>query len=351
MKAIPMLVQGTVLRFAADATVVFDPRAGMLQARRGAVRLALNDLCATVGDLVTALRNGINATDLEGWRQIQPEEGILRKLLDCGIVHVVVQVPPGGRSTATLEYLAAYTSEPMQALAAAQAANVVVVGLGGLGCEVVRHLAALGVRRLVCVDHDRVELSNLNRQLCYAPADVGRWKVEAIRDYLDRHHPETQIATHQKFVRSEADLLEALAKTQEPPNLILCCADEPVGQVELACLGAARRLGASFGFTAMQVGRGYWGLIVSDEAMMEAEGLFQAASELNTRAKVGAVRGAASWENSLLAAHFCDALVRRLAALRPGSQLDCMRSVEFLGPASTTLTDFRHSKMARGGQP
>ena len=58
-------------------------------------------------------------------------------------------------------------------------ARVAVVGLGGLGSIVAMYLAAMGVGRLLLVDSDRVEVSNLSRQLIYGEDDLGKAKAEA----------------------------------------------------------------------------------------------------------------------------------------------------------------------------
>ena len=70
-----------------------------------------------------------------------------------------------------------------------QAAALLVVGAGGLGCAVLPYLAAAGVGRLTIVDHDRVEESNLHRQPLYRMSDLGALKVHAARAALLRPEP------------------------------------------------------------------------------------------------------------------------------------------------------------------
>lgn len=62
--------------------------------------------------------------------------------------------------------------------------HVLIVGAGGLGSAAALYLAAGGVGRLTLADSDRVELSNLQRQILHGQADVGRAKAESGRDTL-----------------------------------------------------------------------------------------------------------------------------------------------------------------------
>ena len=75
------------------------------------------------------------------------------------------------------------------------AAKVAVVGLGGIGSPAVQYLAGAGVGRLVLIDDDRVEASNLHRQTIYATADVGTPKVEAARDAVARLNAHVAVDT------------------------------------------------------------------------------------------------------------------------------------------------------------
>ena len=73
------------------------------------------------------------------------------------------------------------------------AARVWVVGVGGLGSVVTMYLAAAGVGHLILADYDRVDLSNLQRQIAHRYEDVGRLKVDSARDTLLSLNPDADV--------------------------------------------------------------------------------------------------------------------------------------------------------------
>jgi sulfur-carrier protein adenylyltransferase/sulfurtransferase len=72
-------------------------------------------------------------------------------------------------------------------------ARVLVIGAGGLGCPVLSNLTAAGVGNIGIVDGDKVEISNLHRQLLYKSTDCGKLKVEAAQTNLQLQNPEVNV--------------------------------------------------------------------------------------------------------------------------------------------------------------
>ncbi len=82
--------------------------------------------------------------------------------------------------------------------------RVLVVGAGGLGSPAALYLAAAGVGELVIADDDRVDLSNLQRQILHGQADLGRPKVASARDSLQRLDPDLRVRALDQRLEGEA---------------------------------------------------------------------------------------------------------------------------------------------------
>ena len=72
-------------------------------------------------------------------------------------------------------------------------ASVLIIGIGGLGSSVIQYLNAAGVGKIGIVDYDKVELSNLNRQLIYKDSDIGKSKVDVAKNYISELNSSTKI--------------------------------------------------------------------------------------------------------------------------------------------------------------
>lgn len=84
-----------------------------------------------------------------------------------------------------------------------KAASVLIIGTGGLGSPVSLYLAAAGVGRIGIVDFDRVEYSNLQRQIIHGTEDVGRSKVDSAAETIASINPLIQIDKFDQAFTSE----------------------------------------------------------------------------------------------------------------------------------------------------
>ncbi len=119
------------------------------------------------------------------------------------------------------------------------AAHALIVGAGGLGSPAALYLAAAGVGRLTLVDHDRVELSNLQRQILHDSRDLGRAKVASAQARLAALNPDVEVvAMHQ---RAQAKDLRALVAQAD---VVLDASDNFATRFALnaACVAGARPL-------------------------------------------------------------------------------------------------------------
>src|SRR2546421_6836753 len=82
-------------------------------------------------------------------------------------------------------------------------ARVLCVGAGGLGSPVAMYLAAAGVGTLGIVDFDKVDLTNLQRQLLHDTDDVGRPKVDSAAERLNDINPEIDVIKHDVVLSSD----------------------------------------------------------------------------------------------------------------------------------------------------
>ena len=85
-----------------------------------------------------------------------------------------------------------------------RAARVLVVGAGGLGSPLALYLAAAGVGTIGLVDHDTLELSNLQRQVAHVTARLGRNKAESAAETLAALNPEVKVEIHPRRMDAEA---------------------------------------------------------------------------------------------------------------------------------------------------
>ncbi len=119
--------------------------------------------------------------------------------------------------------------------------NFVVVGAGGLGCPALLGLVGAGARRLTIIDDDRVDASNLQRQVLFGVADVGVRKTEAASWALrGRAREPIEITTVDRRLHPES--LDAVLDALERPAVVLECSDDPALKFAIHDACVARRI-------------------------------------------------------------------------------------------------------------
>ena len=73
--------------------------------------------------------------------------------------------------------------------------NVLIIGMGGLGCPLLYYLSASGVGKIGIVDFDKVEISNLNRQSLFRLQDIGKFKVYQAKKFIEKINKKIKIKT------------------------------------------------------------------------------------------------------------------------------------------------------------
>jgi adenylyltransferase/sulfurtransferase len=101
-----------------------------------------------------------------------------------------------------------------------KSSSVFIAGAGGLGSPVSMYLAAAGVGTISICDNDRVELSNLNRQILHQDARIGELKVESAKTTLQSLNPSIYVVANSQAIAE--DSVESIVGL---PDIIIDCLD------------------------------------------------------------------------------------------------------------------------------
>ena len=92
-------------------------------------------------------------------------------------------------------------------------AKVLIIGMGGLGCPLLAYLASSGICNIGLVDHDKVETSNLNRQILFNSSDLGKYKVIQARAKIKKIYNKVKIKIFKKKI--SLDNIETVIKNYD----------------------------------------------------------------------------------------------------------------------------------------
>ena len=100
------------------------------------------------------------------------------------------------------------------------ASNILIVGAGGLGSPVALYLASSGAGSITVVDHDRIDTTNLQRQIAHKLAGVGRFKTHSVAEAIHAINPDVKVTSVTAF--ADAFLLDELVSNAD---VIVDCTD------------------------------------------------------------------------------------------------------------------------------
>jgi len=81
--------------------------------------------------------------------------------------------------------------------------KVLIIGMGGLGCPLLTYLASSGISNIKIVDHDKIELGNLNRQVLFDTSDLGKYKVNQAKVKIKKIYKQIKIKTFKIEITKE----------------------------------------------------------------------------------------------------------------------------------------------------
>ncbi|AFM14010.1 HesA/MoeB/ThiF family protein [Turneriella parva] len=127
-----------------------------------------------------------------------------------------------------LLFYSIFTENPIWHQEKLAKATVAILGVGGIGSWVAYNLACCGVGRLILIDSDFIETSNLTRQILYGPSDVGKSKIEVAVNRLRNFNPFINVIGIEKKIQNYGDLDEILPEIDFAGiDFIIQSADKP----------------------------------------------------------------------------------------------------------------------------
>jgi len=121
-------------------------------------------------------------------------------------------------------------------------AKVAVLGVGGLGGSAALWLASVGVGEMWLVDGDRVEVSNLNRQILFAENEIGQLKVEAAAARLRGFNSSMRVTSTARRLESQAEIADFI----DGADVVIDAADWPAHDIERWCNAACFEAGIPY---------------------------------------------------------------------------------------------------------
>lgn len=138
--------------------------------------------------------------------------------------------------------------------------TVLIIGCGGVGTEILKHLISSGIGKVVLVDYDRVNITNLNRQYLFSDKDTNKYKVDvAKRKYKD------QVTTIKAKITCSDDVTKIIQALPEI-DMVINCADIPPIAITKHILEAIYDKPIPFAYCGVGLDYGHFGLVLNKKS-------------------------------------------------------------------------------------
>ena len=165
----------------------------------------------------------------------------------------------------TNSYLEAYTNSKID-MHVLNNKKVFIIGLGGVGCEVITHLVGNGIKKYVILDFDKVEDTNLNRQYLYIFDDISKEKTKLVTKKIKEKDPTTEVSQYNKFITNNEDVENIIKK--EKVDMVICAADNPFLDIRISILKACINTETPCIFGGLNIATGQYGPTFIDTKKM-----------------------------------------------------------------------------------
>ena len=135
----------------------------------------------------------------------------------------------------TKSYLEVYTNQNIN-MEELNKKRVFIIGLGGIGCEIINHLVGVGIKYFTILDFDNVDSTNLNRQYLYNDCDISKSKVDVVEQKIKLKNPSAIVKSYNMFVKNYDEIENIIKK--EHIDIVICAADTPFLDIRIFILEA-----------------------------------------------------------------------------------------------------------------
>jgi hypothetical protein len=187
----------------------------------------INGLSEEQTNLIIELKKGISEKKLKKVLGKKTCSSLIIFFEKMNLFKFNYKIKDNGLMSRQLSWLSYNTQDPEEEMKDLGHRVVSILGCGGTGSIIATHLVRSGVRKIILIDHSKVDAPDLNRQLPYLLSDIGKDKTVALRDHLLNINEDLDIITRNLFIKSPKDLEEICSFT----DLIVSCVDTPMGKI------------------------------------------------------------------------------------------------------------------------